>query len=400
MTTISKINLLDVVMKLDKKNMQSLMLKTTRYIKNTGNNIVPVQDLVNDVLGSEVIKEGVNIRRQKLAGKKYKAQDFGRIGMIPIGKVDINIDIQRGIEKKHIAKNILPIFDPRITQPINVIYYPETGRYTCWDGLQTLTTILILISHELIEAEDWETFEVKANIIDADMTVPGACCTVAEAVANFGFRILNDTGRKKVGLYYVMRSEYHGAKLYNSDLQQDLHSRDMWEAMLRHNMHPADDENKHKPGHISHISGMKKMAGHNEKMFNIATFERSIEFLSKHFIRDDGINASFYMAIAELFVQLDVQNIKIGQKSTQFNTERFAEFIKTKYGKVNTSHSFRKIAAKRLERDRTNLGYKTHAWTDDCSLPYMLDDYKNYCDTNGLSLGALPEIINMKEYVK
>ena len=400
MTQKTKIDLLSAVKNLDAKNMQSLMLKTTKYRTNKGGNLIPIADIVNKVIGSEVIQEGIKFRRKKLAGEVYKAQHFGRVGMIPMGKIDINIDIQRGIEQKHIGNNILPIFDPRITQPINVIYYAETGRYTCWDGLQTLSTILIMIGNGLVEVADWETFEVKANIIDADLMVPGASCTVAEAVANFGFRTINGpTGRKKVDPFYVMRSEYHGAKLYNSDLQEDLHSREMWEALLRHNMHPADEESRHKPGHISHISGMKKMAGH-DKNLNITSFENAIEFLSKHFIKDDGINASFYMAIAELFVQLDKQRIKVGTKSTEFNTERFATFLKAQYGKVNTSHSFRKLAAKRLERERTKLGYKTHAWTDDCSLPYMLDDYTTYCDNSGLTLGKLPELDNMKEFVK
>ncbi len=399
---MSSINLLAAVQSLNAKNMQSLMLKTTKYQTNTGGNLVPIADLVNKVVGSQTIKDGIDIRKAKLAGAKYKAKHFGRVGMVPMGLNDINIDIQREIEQKHIGNNILPIFDPRITQPINVIYYPETGRYTCWDGLQTLSTILILISHGLIEVENenWETFEVKANIIDADLIVPGASCTVAEAVANFGFRTLNGpTGRKKVDPYYVMRSEYHGAKLYSSDLQEDLHSRDMWEALLRHNMHPADENNKLKPGHIAHISGMKTKAGHDKESFNIDTFEASIDFLSAHFIKDNGINSSFYMAIAELFKILDEQKIKIGSKSTQFSTDRFAIFLKDRYGKVDTSHSFRKMAAKRLEHTRTKLGYKTHTWTDDCSLPYMLDDYEKYCDACGFTLGKLPVLDDMKEFV-
>ena len=400
MKTTTKIDLLSAIKNMDKKNMQSLMLKTSNAKSNKGNNLVPIEDLVNLVRNSPVIQKGVELRRKKLKEDVYKPVHFGRVDIIPAGRIDINIDIQRGIQLKHIGNNILPIFDPRITQPINVIYYAETGRYTCWDGLQTLSTTLILIAYGLIDVEDWRTFPIKANIIDSDLVVPGASCTVAEAVANFGFRTINgSTGRKDVDPYYVMRSEYHGAKLYDSDLTEDLHSQKMWEALLRHNMHPADPDSTKKPGHIGHISGMKNMVGHGKNL-NIKPFEDSIAFLSENFIKDDGINASFYMAIAELFVQLDLQKIKTGTKSTQFNTERFATFLKAKYGKVNTSHSFRKIAAKRLEQDRTNQGYKTHVWTDNCSLPYMLDDYKTYCNELGLTLGNLPEIDNMKEFVK
>lgn len=395
------IDLLAAVKVLDQKNMQSLLLKTTKYKTNTGGNYVPIADLVNKVLAAETIKDGIKTRKSKLAGALYKALHFGRVGMVPIGLIDINIDIQRGIEKKHIGNNILPIFDPRITQPINVIFYPDTGRYTCWDGLQTLSTILILISNGLISADDWETFEVKANIIDANLVVPGATCNVAEAVANFGFRTLNGPkGRKKVDWFFIMRSEYHGAKLYDSNLVEDLHSQAMWEAMIKYNMLPADDEHKDKPGHISHISGMRKMCGHSTDKFDVNTFEQGIKFLSVHFIKDLGINASFYMAIAELFNLLRDQNIKVGTKPTQFNSDRFADFLKDTYGKVNTSHGFRKIAGKRLERDRKALGYKTYTWTDDCSLPYMFDDFEKYCDKKGLTVGSLPVVEHMNEYVK
>lgn len=395
------IDLLAAVKSLDEQNMKSLLLKTTKYKTNTGGNYVPIADLVNKALGAEAIKNGVETRKTKLAGALYEALHFGRVGMVPIGLIDINIDIQRGIEKKHIGNNILPIFDPRITQPINVIYYPETGRYTCWDGLQTLSTILILISNGLIATDSWETFEVKANIIDADLVVPGATCNAAEAVANFGFRTLNGPkGRKKVDWFYVMRSEYHGAKLYGSNLLEDLHSKDMWEAMIKHNMLPADEEHKNKPGHISYISGMRKLCGHGTDKFDVITFERSIEFLSKYFIKDLGINPSFYVGIAELFNLLKAQNIKTGTKPTQFNDARFADFLKETYGKVNTGHGFRKIAAKRLERDRKSMGYKSWAWTDDCILPYMFDDFEKYCESKGLTMGTLPVVDNMSEYVK
>lgn len=395
------INLLKAVKAAKKTNRQALLLKTSHFKNNQGNHFVHVANLVNAGVNNEHVLEGLATLSDKLKGVKWTADHFGRVGMIPLGKLLSNIDIQRGIEFKHIGENILPIFDPRITQPVNVIYYADTDTYTAWDGQQTASTILTLIAHGLIDADNWETFEIKANIIDSDLVVPGAEVGCAEAVANFGFRTLNGSKAKKgVDPYHVMRSEYHGAKLYGSNLQEDRHSMAMWEVMLKYNMLPADSASKKKPGYISHISGMKKMAGHDTANFDIKTFERTIAFLSKHFSNDNGINASFYMAIAHLFNLLTDQVIRVGNKEGEFNQERFAKFILETYGKINTSDAFRKVAARRLEKVREAQKSTSSSWTDECALPFMLDDYKKYCKKHGLVVGVLPEDEKSAEYVK
>lgn len=397
------IDLLAAVKNLDEKNMSSLLLKTTKYKNNTGGNYVPIADLVKKVLGAESIKKGIELRKNKLSNALYEAMHFGRVGMVPIGLIDINIDIQRGIEIKHIGNNILPIFDPRITQPINLIYYPDTGRYTCWDGLQTLSTILTLICNGLIATDNWETFEIKSNIIDSDLLVPGASCTVAEAVANFGFRTLNGPkGRLGVDEWFIMRSEYHGARLYNSDLTEDLHSKALWECMIKHNMLPADKVNEKKPGYIPYISYIKTRFGHGTNRFDIDTFEKVIEFLSTYFIKDLGINASFLVGIAELFVLLKDQKIKVGTKPTQFNADRFARFLKDTYGQENTGNMWRiKFAQPRLKELHIAQGYIKSTWTDNCTLPFWFDDFEQYCEDHGLALCKLPELpAGMQGYVR
>lgn len=395
------INLLKAVKAAKKSNRKALLLKTSHFKNNQGNHFKHIADLVNAGVNNEFILKGVAILSEKLNGVKWTAEHFGRVGMIPLGKLLSNIDIQRGVEFKHIGKNIMPIFDPRITQPINVIYYEDTDTYTAWDGQQTASTILALIAHGIIDTDNWETFEVKANIIDSTLTVPGTEVTVAEAVANFGFRTLNgNKAKKQVDLYHVMRSEYHGVKLYGSNLQEDRHSYAMWEVMLKYNMLPADKESTAKPGHISHISGMKKMCGHDTDHFNIKNFERTIAFLSKNFSNDNGINASFYMAIAHLFNLIDAQVIRLGTKDDEFNQDRFAAFILATYGKINTSDAFRSVAAKRLAKVREAQKSTSSSWTDDCALPFMLDDYRKYCKKHGFVVGSLPVDEKSAEYTK
>ena len=347
------------------------------------------------------IEKGIDVLSDKLAGQKYQQKHFGRVGMIPASKVYSNIDIQRIIEQKFIGNNILPIFDPRITQPINVVYYPagaphpitgdilEDDIYTAWDGQQTASTIEALIMFGLTDIDG--EFMIKANIIDYDLEVPGSAIK-GEAVANFGFRTINGTKAKKpVDPYYVMRSEHNGVRLYDSTLQEDTHSNEMWTTMEKYQMLPAPTTGTEKklPGHIAHVSGMKSMASHDTENFDIKTFENAISFLSKHFSKDNGINSSFYMAITELF-----QNIK-DQKIANFNENQFANFLKSKY---SNGDGFSTYAKSRVHKLQDAMGTK-RSWTDACSVPYMIADYVEWCQEKGLVQGKLPIPEKLSQYV-
>jgi len=393
------VNLLNAVAELKKQEQDNLAFKISKGNSDT-EHFVPISDLVDNAMETnDTIQKGLDIIGDRLGGERYTVEHFGRVGYVPLGKILSNQDIQRHIEVSHIGSNILPIFDPRITQPVNVVYYSETDTYTAWDGQQTSSTVYALLKYGLIDLENWEEFPMKANIIDADLTVPGSSIA-GEAVANFGFRTINGTKAKKpVDPYYVMRSEHNGVRLYDSDLQEDLHSNQMWTTMEKHNMLPAATVGTEKklPGHIAHISGMKTMAGHDSSTFDIRTFEKGISFLSKYFNTDNGINSSFYMAIAELFELLKDQGLELG-----FKEEQFAQFIKDEY---SNGHGFSKYAKQRLYKLQDVLKVK-RSWTDACSVPYMIDDYIKYCEVNNLEQGSLPfphrytDYVNVVEKVK
>jgi hypothetical protein len=401
---MSVINLLDAVKEQEKLQKDNLAFKINRGNQKAGDTLVKIEDLVKQALeNGNDIERGIDVLQERLGGMKYKPEHFGRVAMIKLSAVYSNIDIQRIVEQAFIGKNILPIFDPRITQPINVVYYPAgsshpiTGKeldedmYTAWDGQQTSSTIEALLMFGLIDVADGE-FMIKANIIDHDLVVPGSDIT-GEAVANFGFRTINGTKAKKpVDPYYVMRSEANGKRLYNSTLQEDIHSDMMWTAMESNNMLPAPTTGTEKklPGHVAHVSGMKSMASHDTENFDIATFENVIKFLSVHFNKDNGINSSFYMAIAELFQNLKDQEINVG-----FNETQFAQFIKDTYA---NGDGFSAYAKRRLYQLQDKLGVK-RSWTDACSVPYMVADYVEYCEQNDLEQGRIPMPPKMSQYV-
>jgi hypothetical protein len=394
-----KLNLLQAVKNVQTAQREQVYVKAQRALTNTGGNYVALADMVNAVVNDPSIRKSLDKHRERLAGQKYTKEHFGRVGYVPLGKIFINVDIQREIEKLHISNQILPIFDPRITQPVNLVYYKDGDYYTEWDGLQTSSTILLLILYAMVETDDWSTFEIKANIIDSDLVVPAPIVDGAEAIANFAFRTINGDGKKGVEPFFVFRSQCNGALLYGSTLREDVHSMQMWQALLNEGLYPADSTTRKLPSHMSHISGMCQMAGHNTEAFDVVTFGKSGNFIKQTAGDDTGVNSSYYMVIADLFNMLRDQNITVGTKASQFNLERFRAFIFEKYGTFNTSHAFREISKRELEAVRKKQGFKTADWTDDCGVPFLLAGYREYCEENGFNPGRLPEPLKYTEFV-
>lgn len=395
------LHLLDAVKDLEKSDSDHLAFKLSKGNVDAGDTLVKIEDLVKQALNSgNEIENGIEKLQDRLEGKKYKPEHFGRVAMIPLSAVYSNLDIQRIVEHTHISRNILPIFDPRITQPINVVCYPVgaphpiTGEtlteemYTAWDGQQTASCIESLLMYNMIDIDG--EFYIKANVIDYDLEVPGSDIT-GEAVANFGFRTINGKGKKPVDPYYGLRSEANGKRLYGSTLQEDVHSDAMWSVMEENHMLPAPTTGTEKKerGRIAHVSGMKKMASHDTENFDIETFEKVIKFLSTYFSTDSGINSSFYMAIAELYENMKEQEI-VG-----FNEVQFAQFIKDRYA---NGDGFSTYAKKRLHKLQDTLGTK-RSWTDACSVPYMIADYVEYCQENNLQQGKLPIPEKLQNFV-
>ena len=79
------------------------------------------------LITSPKIQEAINVLKQRLNGEVYTQEHFGRLMEVDESLIDINIDIQRFLEELHIADNIIALFDPRIMQPLNVIFIKETG---------------------------------------------------------------------------------------------------------------------------------------------------------------------------------------------------------------------------------------------------------------------------------
>jgi hypothetical protein len=374
-------------------------------ITRNNNNIVALQkitDVVDDLKEKTSIKNGVNKLLVEMTGI-YEQKHFGRLGMVPWQLIFINPDIQRLVEEAHIASTIIPRFDPRITTPIDVTYYPsgaphpitkeplQEDMYTVHDGFQTCAAIIILLKNNLIDEPD--KFEIKANIIDYDLKVPGSNIN-GEALACLAFRTLNGKGKKEIGEYYLFRSERNSAKHYGSTLREDVHSSELWDILDDNSIIPVNKEPaklRKQPRRFSHISGMKGRTKWDKPDFTTKAFESTIKFLSKNFPRDLGLHGALFMALDEFYTLLyTMTNGEAG-----FEEDQFATFLLEEYG---SSHVWAEYAKQRLYNKQESQ-FAKKSWNDMCGVPYLVDAYIEWCKKKNLNPGVLPYRKDFVNYI-
>ena len=347
-----------------------------------------VASTMNNFVGGHVINQAVDLLKQRLNGKKFTQEHFGRLELVPMDLIDINIDIQRDLEGTHIAKNIIVRFDPRIVQPINVTYIKETGRYSCWDGQQSSASMKIIYDAGLIDSD----FRVQCKVFDDDLEVPGNALR-GEAVGNYGFRTLNGSGREPIDAYFMHRSRVNGVRNYDSDFWEDLQSEEIQSILEHNNMFPARASDasgmKAKPGMVTYITGLNGVAGHgtNWDLFDVTKLDldRALAWHNRYYSNEKGVDGGFILAFGRLYAEARDQKIVIDQ-STEGDLYKL---FQSKYGSPKGYHADCKQRLKAFQK-KNNL---KESWSDSCLTPLLVTDYINW---GGKC--ALPAVQNMVTY--
>ena len=309
------------------------------------------------------IVESIENLRQRLGGQCYKQEHFGRLELLTGDLIDINIDIQRLLEKPHIARNIIELFDPRIMQPLNVIYIKSTGRYSAWEGQQSGTAFALMMHFGLVAPDTL----IQCKVVDDDLEVPGSNLS-GEAVGNYGFRCVNYKGRKEPDLFYIYRSMVNGVRLYGSDLDEDLQANEVQNILQSHAMFaaPAIEARgqKAKPGMISHISAMLKIAGHgteNDK-FNVTKEDLDwvLNWHDQYYASAKGVDGGYLLTFGRFATLCREQDIAI----TKDHELEFFTHMK-RYGSPKAFHDDCKQRYKK----------KYGGWSDACLLSIWIKDY-------------------------
>ena len=346
---------------------------------STGNIYDPLVSRALAIANEVDIQEAIDNLQKRLQGKQYTQEHFGRLELQPASLVDINVDIQRLLEIPHIGKNIIELFDPRIMQPLNVIYIKETGRYSAWEGQQSGTAFALMMHFGLISPDTL----IQCKVVDDDLEVPGSTL-MGEAVGNYGFRCLNYKGRKEPDLYYIYRSMVNGVRLYYSTLTEDLQANEIQNILQNHNMFAAPGlearGQKAKPGMVTHISGMLKLAGHGTDTFEVSKEDLDwvLAWHDKFYASEKGVNGGYLLTFGRFAALCRKQEIEI----TKEHELEFYQHMK-RYGSPKAFHDDCKQRYKKV-----NGG-----WADACLLPIWQKDYMK----RGGTL-TLPTIENYNEY--
>ena len=347
-----------------------------------------VDVLKNDFISTKWIDAAIDVLKTRLQDKKFKQEHFGRLELVPMNLIDINVDIQRDLEGSHIAKNIIARFDPRIVQPVNVTYIKSTGRYSCWDGQQSSASMKIIYDAGLIDGD----FKIQCKVFDDDLEVPGSALK-GEAVGNYGFRTLNGSGREPIDAFFMHRSRVNGVRNYSSDFWEDLQSEEIQTILEKNNMYPAKASDaagtKAKPGMVTYITGLNGIAGHgtNWDLFDITKgdLDRALAWHDRYYSSEKGVDGGFILAFGRLYAEARDQKITIDQDTE----DDLYKLFQSKYGSPKGYHADCKQRLKAFQK-KNNL---KESWSDSCLSPLLVTDYINW---GGQC--ALPAVQNMVTY--
>jgi len=364
------------IAKLQNKNLSSVQ-----------NKYIDINTRIAPMINSPRIQEAIDGLKSRLAGEKYTQEHFGRLMEVDAPLIDFNVDIQRLIEEAHIAENIITLFDPRIMQPLNVIYNKTTGRYSSWEGQQSGSAFALLLHFGLIAPGT----KIQCKVVDDDITVPGSTL-VGEAVGNYGFRRLGGNGRKPIGAFYVHRSRVNGVRLYGSTLEEDEQSNKIQLVLEKNNMYPAPSiqGQKKKPGMITYISGINHIA-HNgtddKKIFakGLKDLDWALAWHDTYFSHVDGVDGGFILAFGRLAAEARDNGVVLDEAFG----EDMHRHVLTRYGTPKGFHDDCKVRLKAFQQ-KNNLKV---SWSDSCLTPILVIDYVT---NNGTC--PIPQVKNMKEY--
>ena len=335
------------------------------------------------------VQQALKDLKQRMGGKTYNQSHFGDLVLVRYSDMDMNIDIQRDEDPVHIAEEIIPKYDPRISMTVMCTRL-KNGRYSAWEGQQTSLTFYVLYKAGIIDKDT--LIQVKA--FDEDLVVPGTTLK-GEAVGNLGFRIINGGGRKGVDAYHVHRSRVNGVRLYGSIFREDTQSEAIQQILEDNNMFPAKTSaaarNQATPGMVTYIHGLNLIANHDTepKIFDMCKkdLEWALAWHDRYYAGEKGVDGGFILAFGRLASAARQSKPVIVLDAT--TESDLYNLFRSKYGSPKGFHKDCKDRLKKFQI-ANNLA---ESWSDSCLTPILVMDYINW---GGKC--ALPQVHGMTTY--
>jgi|TARA_R110000782_G_scaffold53712_1_gene114074 hypothetical protein len=331
----------------------------------------------------KLVTDAINTLKQRMNGTTmFTNENFGRIEMLDLTDIIINIDNQRDIDWDHIS-HIVETFDPRAAQVVNVIKLAD-GRYSVPEGQHTATVLFLLYQAGLLP----KNFKIQCKVVDALQTVPGSD-TKGEAFGNFLFRLINYKGRKAVEPYFMHKSRVSGVRNYDSKLLEDIHAERIQTMVEENNMFtcPAIEARgtSAKPGMVTYITGLNKIAEHETENFDIAIndLEFALSLHNRYFANEKGVEGGFILALGRYAKLAHKSKVTI----TRDWQDELMKFFKATYASPSKFHKTCKTRLTKFNKSNDLPG----GWSDNCLLSILILDFYKWCDTNDLNYPPLPD---------
>jgi hypothetical protein len=321
----------------------------------------------------------------------FSNDDFGRLELIDLSEIDINIDNQRELLEKHVYK-IIREFDPRIMQIVNVIRL-NTGRYSVPEGQHSAVVLKLLYDHGFLQAN----FKVQCKVIDEDAKVPGSDLC-GEAYGNLMFRRINGGGRAEVTKYEMHKSRVSGVRNYNSTLPEDIKSDEIQTVVEQNNMTIEAYNKRQAIGVIAHISAVHDITGFKIEQVSKEGYDMTdglddlnfvLELHNQHFPTEKGVHAGFILGVGR-YGRLARQK---GHVVTVAWKDAFMTFFKEKYA---SPLKYNQQCQKRVKQfqERHTLSVQ---WNDKALRAILILDFAEWCQDKKLNFPVLDDK-NINDY--
>ena len=328
----------------------------------------------------KLIKKALAGLKKRTKNETFTKDHFGYIEMIRVRDIVINIDNQRDVDWDHVAF-ILENFDPRIVQVVNTVKLTD-GRYSVPEGQHTVVALYILMQEGLIP----EDTLIMCKVVPADLMVPGSPVK-GEGFGNLLFRIINYKGRKTPDPYFMLRSRANGVRLYESELQEDVHAEKIMTVVEDNQMYcrPAIEARGQgaRPGMITYIIGLNSISEFDSDQFDLAIEDLNwaLGCHDEMFWREKGVDGGFILAFGR-YAKLAR---KTGVTISASHRAELLDFLQQTYGSPSKFH---KECKRRLTQFQKKYDLK-QSWQDASLLSILITDFDKWCTEKGESYPML-----------
>jgi hypothetical protein len=317
--------------------------------------VVDLQDRVNILSKSSAWNK--MMKRWSDEGKKVDLSRMPKVGMFPLGNLEIDEDIQRVLDDKHCANKIanLDVFDPALLQTIQCIL-TSSGKLISIDGQHTSSTIAGLIAAGMVDGvNDWRSFEFPVQYIETDNL----------AFARRAFSLLNGKGKKPQSSYQQLRNAVFIVRI-------DKDTSDKEDVQLEKLVSIAE---KNQCFPIEAFSGLNKYPG---TFGNIATFkscnEDEVELATKWhntYFHYESLHVSTFFIFRDMNRAFKSAKLPITDKLLK----ELAGLVQTLFGDLG-QYQESVTRAHRLWTTK-RYGYQAN-WDDDAYACALLQLYKHF----------------------